>query len=332
MSETGSVDGMITVEQVTEALGSVNDPELHEDLVSLGMIRNVTVDGGAVGVTVVLTTPGCPLKAQIESEVKDAIESLSPGDLTVDVNMTAEVIKNPRRQAGDQSGSVTLQDLLPQVKNVVAVASGKGGVGKSTVATNLAIALAQHGASTGLLDADIYGPSIPTMMGLHDEPDVTGTSEEDQIIIPLERYGVKMISIGFLLDETQAVIWRGPMVMKMLVQFMSGVGWGDLDYLVIDLPPGTGDVQLTITQSVPLAGGVIVTTPQLVALADVRRAVTMFRKVGVPILGVIENMSHFLCPHCDGRTDVFPTAEAAMRQSRKALSFWGRYRSIRRLS
>ena len=218
----------------------------------------------------------------------------------VDINLTAETQKRaaPAPTAGSQ---VVLQDLLPTVKNVVAVASGKGGVGKSTVATNLSLALANEGASVGLMDADIYGPSIPTMMGTMESPSVT----QDEKIVPIRKFGVELVSIGFMIPEKQSVIWRGPMVAKLLQQFMNGVEWGELDYLIIDMPPGTGDAQLTITQSVPLAGGIIVSTPQAVALADVRRAVSMFEKVDVPVLGVVENMSLFVCPNCGHESHIF---------------------------
>jgi len=278
---------------VLKALSQVQDPEIHRDLVSLNMIRDLEVKDGVVSLRVVLTTPACPLKEQVEREVRAAIQAV-PGVKEIQVKMDSEVRAGNRPIAGGR---------LETVKNIIAVASGKGGVGKSTIAVNLAVALAQTGAKVGILDADIYGPSLPTLMGLKNTPPLVDESKKK--IIPLEKYGVKNMSIGFLMKDEDAAVWRGPMIGRMLQQFIEDVAWNELDYLVIDLPPGTGDAQLSISQLIPISGAVIVTTPQDVALADVVRGVAMFRKVQIPILGVVENMSFFSCPHCHERSEIF---------------------------
>ncbi len=272
-----------------DALRTVQDPDLHKDLVTLGLIKDLKVEGSRVSVTVELTTPACPLKGKIKSDVEAALHAVT-GVKDVDVQMTANV------RPAFAADKVKIQGI----KNVIAVASGKGGVGKSTVSVNLAISLAKTGASVGLMDADIYGPNIPLMMGLSGKPRMEGNR-----IIPPESYGVKVMSMGFLIPEDQAVIWRGPMLHGAIQQFLTDVAWGDLDYLLVDLPPGTGDVQLSLSQAVPLTGSVMVTTPQTVSLQDVRKGIAMFQKVRVPILGMIENMSYFVCPHCHERTEIF---------------------------
>ncbi len=273
----------ITQEAVIDALSNVMDPDLGRDLVSLNMVKDVSIDGSKVAFTVVLTTPACPMKEQIKNACVNAIHHLVDATAEVDVNMTANVTS--RRK--DPSS------ILPGVLNTIAVASGKGGVGKSTVAANMAVALADSGARVGLVDVDIYGPSVPTMFGLKDgKPYVN----EKKKIIPLEKYGVKLLSMGFLVDQDEAVVWRGPMVTSAVRQFLTDAEWGDLDYLLLDLPPGTGDIQLTIVQTLPLTGAVIVSTPQDVALADARKGVAMFEKVNVPVLGVVENMAFFIPP------------------------------------
>ena len=274
---------MLTEQTVLNALSKVQEPELHRDLVTLKMVRDISIQNDAVNFTIVLTTPACPLRNQIESEAKAAVVAAGAQQVSIkwDSNMPSD-----QRISGK---------LNIPVKSTIAVASGKGGVGKTTVSVNLAVALAQMGARVGLMDADIYGPNIPIMMGVNDQPRAT----QDQRIIPLEAYGVKLMSMGFLVAPEQAVIWRGPMLHSAIRQFLTDVEWGALDYLVIDLPPGTGDVQLTLTQSVPLTGGVVVATPQDVALADVIKGIEMFKKLGVPVIGVVENMSYFLCPHCE---------------------------------
>lgn len=282
---------MITEQQVLNALGRVQEPELHRDLVTLKMIRDIKIQNDAVDFTIVLTTPACPLRSQIESEAKAAV--VKAGAKQVNIKWDSSVPSDARI-----IGRLNTRSAL---KSTIAVASGKGGVGKTTISVNLAVALAQMGAKVGLMDADVYGPNIPIMMGVNEQPRAT----PDQKIIPLEAYGVKLMSMGFLVQPEQAVIWRGPMLHSAVRQFLTDVEWGDIDYLVIDLPPGTGDVQLTLAQSVPLTGGVVVATPQDVALADVIKGIAMFQKLEVPVLGVVENMSYFLCPHCGERTEIF---------------------------
>jgi ATP-binding protein involved in chromosome partitioning len=283
---------MITEQAVLAALSTVQDPDLHRDLVSLGMIRNVSVRGADVSFEVVLTTPACPLKGRIEADCRRAISAI-PGVGRIDIAMGARVTA-PRHTEGPGG--------IPGVKNLIAVASGKGGVGKSTVSVNLAVALAESGAKVGLLDADVYGPSIPLMMGIHRMPEV----DAEQRILPLESHGVLLMSVGFVLPDSSApVIWRGPMVAKTVSQFLGQVRWGELDYLLIDLPPGTGDAQLTLSQSVALSGVVIVTTPQDMAMQIANRVLVMFRNVKVPILGIVENMSSYLCPCCGKATPIF---------------------------
>jgi ATP-binding protein involved in chromosome partitioning len=275
----------ITREDVLRALGEVQEPDLGKDLVTLNMIEDIRIDGLAISFTVILTTPACPLKEMIEKACVNAIRMLVDRDARVKVNMTSRVISNRKDNRA----------VLPGVKNIIVVGSGKGGVGKSTIAVNLALGLAREGAAVGLLDADIHGPSIPMMLGIRDERpkmmDVAGKG----MIVPIDIFGIKAMSIGLLIDEKQAVIWRGPQTSSALKQFISEVAWGELDYLVVDLPPGTGDVQLTMVQTVPVTGAVIVSTPQAVAMADARKAITMFRQaqINVPVLGIVENMAYF---------------------------------------
>ncbi len=278
----------IEKKQILEVLSKVQEPELHKDLVTLNMIQDIQIDGEAVRFRIVLTTPACPLRTQIEQEARQAVLSL-PGVSAVEIRMDANVPSDGRSRG--------LLEL--PIRNAIAVASGKGGVGKSTVAVNMAVVLAQSGARVGLLDADIYGPNVPTMMGIQRLPPPT-----ENKLIPAEAYGVKVMSIGFLVKPDQPLIWRGPMLHSAIRQFLSDVTWGELDYLVIDLPPGTGDAGLSLAQSLPLSGGVIVTLPQQVSLDDARRGLEMFRQLEVPVLGVVENMSYLELP--DGtRMDVF---------------------------
>jgi len=281
----------LTESRVLDALRTVQEPELGRDIVSLGMVRdvNITIDG-AVGFKIVLTTPACPLKDVIERNAIDAVKAL--GASGVRVTWESEV----RR-----AQPVQPQQLLPDVKNIIAVASGKGGVGKSTVSVNLAVALAQEGAKVGLLDADITGPNIPLMLGVEGSP----VASPDGKITPLERLGVKVVSIQFFVPQGQPVIWRGPLVGGAIQQFLKDVEWGDLDYLVVDLPPGTSDAQLTLAQTVPISGALLVTTPQEVSLLDVTKALAMFQRLSVPVLGVVENMTAFVCPHCAEATEIF---------------------------
>jgi ATP-binding protein involved in chromosome partitioning len=283
---------MVTEREVLQALSTVQDPEIHRDLVSLGMIKDLRIDGTDVSFEVVLTTPACPLRSQIERDCREALARI-PGIGQVAVRMGSSVVASQGLM--EPSG-------IPGIKNIIAVASGKGGVGKSMVSVNLAVALAETGARVGLLDADVYGPSIPLMMGIHKTPDIS----PDQHIIPLEAHGVKLMSLGFLLPDPSApVIWRGPMIARALGQFLRDVLWGDLDYLLIDLPPGTGDAQLTLSQSLTMSGVVIVMTPQDLATTIAGKVLMMFRQMRVPILGIVENMSAFLCPACGGESQIF---------------------------
>jgi ATP-binding protein involved in chromosome partitioning len=275
---------------VLDALRTVQEPELGGDLVSRNMVRDLVVDGSRVSLTVELTTPACPLKDEIEADIR---QKLSPiGVETVTVDWTATV----RRSTPTQSA-----EMIPGVKNIIAVASGKGGVGKSTLSVNLATALALDGATVGLLDADITGPNVPQMLGVEGQP----KGNADGKIEPLSRHGVKVISIAFFVPEGQPIVWRGPLVGGAIQQFLRDVDWGELDYLVIDLPPGTSDAQLTLAQSVPVSGAVLVTTPQDVALSDVAKALSMFERMNVPVIGLVENMSAFVCPHCGEATEIF---------------------------
>ncbi|MDD4602181.1 MAG: Mrp/NBP35 family ATP-binding protein [Bacteroidales bacterium] len=273
---------------ITEALRHVNDPDLNNDLVTLNMIENIHLDGNNVTFDLVLTTPACPMKNQIKQACVDAIHQYVDDGLKIEVNMTSKVTS--RRKETDV--------MLRDVKNIIAVGSGKGGVGKSTVAVNLAVALAKTGAKVGLIDADIYGPSIPMMFGLLNERVAGYEKEGKSFIYPFEKFGLKILSIGFFVDQSKALIWRGPMASMALRQLFTEADWGALDYMVIDLPPGTGDIPLTLIQEFPLTGAIIVSTPQQVAIADVRKAADMFRddKINIPILGIVENMSYFIPP------------------------------------
>ncbi len=284
-------------ENVLEALKGVRDPDLHRDIVSLNFIKNLRIAGAAVSFDIELTTPSCPVRDELRKQAEQAVRENLAGVESVAITMTSNV----RTTQG--TGRV---NLLPGVKNTIAVASGKGGVGKSTVAVNLAVSLALDGARVGLIDADIYGPSIPLMMGINRKPSVV-----DGKLHPLEAHGVRVMSIGFLIDPMQPVIWRGPMVSGALKQFMSDVEWGELDYLLFDLPPGTGDIHLTLAQSIPLSGAVVVTTPQDISLADARKAYTMFQKVNVPVFGLIENMSYYVCGNCGHRENIFDAGGGA---------------------
>ncbi len=281
---------------VLEVLRPVQDPELQKSLVELNMIRNVKIDSGKVSFTLVLTTPACPLREFIVEDCKQAVKKL-PGVTDISVEVTAETPQ--QKSLPDRTG-------ITGVKNIIAVSSGKGGVGKSTVAVNVAVALAQTGAKVGLLDADIYGPNDPTMLGLTDAEIVVRSSDQGDILEPAFNHGVKLVSMGFLIDRDQPVIWRGPMLNGVIRQFLYQVEWGELDYLIVDMPPGTGDAQLTLTQAVPMAGAVIVTTPQTVALLDSRKGLRMFQQMNVPVLGIVENMSYFIPPdQPDKQYDIF---------------------------
>jgi ATP-binding protein involved in chromosome partitioning len=293
---------------VLDALRSVKDPDLRKDIVTLDFIKDLQVGQGKATFTIQLTTPACPVKKQLEEQAREAVLGVD-GIKEVEIRMSSSVT------AG--KGGTDKQDI-PGVKNIVAVGSGKGGVGKSTVTANLAVALAQSGARVGLLDADIYGPNIPLMMGIEGQPHAV-----NQRIQPLSNYGVKVMSMGFLTSQDTPLIWRGPMLHNVIQQFVHQVDWGELDYLLVDLPPGTGDVQLSLTQTVPLMGAVVVTTPQDVALQDARKAIMMFRQVRVEILGIVENMSYFECPKCGSRTPIFNHGGGALTAGKYEVPFLG---------
>ncbi len=275
----------ITEKDILHALSHVDDPDLNKDIVSLGMVREIIITENLVKFSIYLTTPACPMKDFIENACRNSIEHFINKDIKVDIFMTADVSFNKKTNAG-----------LPNIKNIIAVGSGKGGVGKSTVSAGIASVLAKSGAKVGLLDADIYGPSVPILFGVQNESVDVETIDGVEIMLPIIVEGIKLFSIGFLSRPNEAVVWRGPMVSSALKQFISGVKWGNLDYLIIDLPPGTGDVQITISQTLPISGAVIVTTPQNLAVADARKACAMFNlpSINIPILGIVENMAFFI--------------------------------------
>ncbi len=281
----------VTETAVLEALRVVRDPDLHKDIVTLGFVKRVAIDGGAVAVTIELTTPACPVKDQLRDQAAAAIRGIA-GVTGVEVEMTASV----RSAALPEGGRVP----IPGIRNIIAVGAGKGGVGKTTVAVNLAIALARLGSRVGIIDGDIYGPNVPIMLGVHMQ-----LTHDGEKMLPAEKYGISAVSMGFLTNDDAPVIWRGPMLHGVVQQFFRDVRWPELDYLIVDMPPGTGDVALSLSQSVPVSGAVVVTTPQRVSLADTRRAVKMYEKLNAPVLGLIENMSHFVCPSCGHEADLF---------------------------
>lgn len=283
--------GGINESAVLDALKVIQDPDLHRDIVSLGFVKQVSIDGEMVSVVIELTTPACPVKDQMREQAETVLRQL-PGVEKVYVEMTANV----RSASSPDEGRAA----IPGVKNIIAVGAGKGGVGKTTVSVNLACALAQHGSRVGLLDGDIYGPNVPIMLGVQTQLETDGKK-----ILPAERHGIRVVSIGFLTQDEAPVIWRGPMLHGVIQQFFREVNWGDLDYLIIDMPPGTGDVALSLSQTVPVSGAVAVTTPQTVSLADTRRAIRMYQKLNIPVLGLLENMSHFVCPECNHESDIF---------------------------
>jgi len=276
---------------VLQALTAVKDPDLHKDIVTLGFVKGVSISGGRVAFTIELTTPACPVKEQMKEQARAAVMQL-PGVTDVDITMTAQV----RAAVSPDAGKAP----IPGVKNIIAVGAGKGGVGKTTVAVNLALALARTGSRVGIIDADIYGPNIPIMLGLQGQ---LGTDGEK--IVPPTKYGLQVVSMGFLTSDDAPVIWRGPMLHGVIRQFCNDVRWDNLDYLVVDLPPGTGDVVLSLSQTAYVAGAIVVTSPQQVAVADTRRAVAMYQKLNIPVLGLIENMSYFACPSCRHESDIF---------------------------
>jgi ATP-binding protein involved in chromosome partitioning len=297
----------VTEAEILNALSLVRDPDQDKDIVSLGIVTGLVIKDGNIGFAIEVDPKRGPHLEPLRKAAEDAVDKV-PGVLSVTAVLTAhsssssggsQPASQQRPQVESSSGGA--RELAPGVKAIVAVASGKGGVGKSTTAINLAMALSASGLTVGILDADIYGPSLPRMMGITDKP----SSEDGRILQPLEKHGVKCMSIGFLVPEDSPTIWRGPMVMSALEQMLRDVAWGELDVMVVDMPPGTGDAQLTMSQRVPLAGAVIVSTPQDIALLDARKGLNMFRKVDVPVLGIIENMSTFICPHCGGQSDIF---------------------------
>ncbi len=300
----------VTRDQVLHALAQVQDPDLHRDIVSLGFVKHVSIDNGHVSVTIELTTPACPVREQMKEQAGQSVRVL-PGVSQVTVTMTSQVRSS---MAAHPAGS-----LIPTIKNVVPIASGKGGVGKSTVSVNLALALAKTGARVGLMDADVYGPSVPTLLGITSAPEVT----PERRISPVDQHGLKVISMGFFMKPEEAVVWRGPMLHKTVEQFLGGVAWGELDYLLVDLPPGTGDVQLSLCQLIPLTGAVIVSTPQDVALNVAQKAMAMFKKLNAPILGIIENMSAYVCEHCGAREEIFGSGGARKTAERLGIPFLG---------
>ncbi|MBI1796540.1 MAG: Mrp/NBP35 family ATP-binding protein [Candidatus Eisenbacteria bacterium] len=300
---------MGTPDDILMALGTVQDPDLHRDLVTLGMIEDVVVDGGRVSFTVVLTTAACPLKAEIEADCRAAVSAV-PGVQDIAIR-TISRMRKPKDPTADRKA-------LPGVAQVIAIGSGKGGVGKSTVSANLAVALAQTGAKVGLLDGDIYGPNLPRMLGVRRQP-----SQRDGKIMPVEAWGIHFMSMGLLVDQGEAVVWRGPMLHGAIKSFLHDVDWGELDYLLVDLPPGTGDVQLSLIQQTFVAGAAIVTTPSTVAIEDAVKAIAMFGKLNVPVLGVIENMSYFICPSCNARHEIFGSGTGEARALAMGLPFLG---------
>jgi len=305
-------------ESVLSALKAVVDPDLRRDIVSLGFVKNLALDQGRVSFTIELTTPACPVKEQMREQATAAVRAL-PGVVDVAVQMTASV----RSVSAPETGRTP----LPGVKNVVAVGAGKGGVGKTTVAVNLALALAHCGSRVGILDGDIYGPNVPMMLGLN-----TQLTTDGKRIVPAEKYGLQVVSMGFLTQEDAAVIWRGPMLHGAIQQFFRDVAWHDLDYLIVDMPPGTGDVALSLSQTVPVAGAILVTTPQQVSLADTRRAVRMYQKLNIQPIGVVENMSYFACTNCHHESDIFGHGGGEALASTMQVPFLGRlpiYQPIR---
>jgi ATP-binding protein involved in chromosome partitioning len=306
-------------DDVLGALRAVVDPDLRRDIVSLGFVKDLVVAGQRVSFTIELTTPACPVKDQMRDQAVAAVRAL-PGVGDVDVQMTAKV----RSASAPETG----RPPLPGVKNVIAVGAGKGGVGKTTVAVNLALALARCGSRVGILDGDIYGPNVPIMMGLSAQL----TTDEQRRIVPAERYGIQVISIGFMTKDDDAIIWRGPMLHGAIQQFFREVAWTDLDYLIVDMPPGTGDVALSLSQTVPVVGAVVVTTPQQVSLADTRRAVRMYQKLNIATIGLVENMSYYTCENCHHEADIFGHGGGEALASELGVPFLGRlpvYQPIR---
>lgn len=300
---------MVTREAVIEALRHVQEPELGQDLITLNMVKDIKVENDTVRFTIVLTTPACPLKAEIKTQCEEAVRRL-PGIKTIDVRLAASV---------SQGRSLPEGNPFPWIKNVIAVGSGKGGVGKSTVAVNLAVALAAEGASVGLLDADVYGPDIPMMMGIEKPPPI-----KDGRMVPADKYGVKVLSLGFYVPQDTPVIWRGPLIHKTMTQFFRDTEWGDVDYLVVDLPPGTGDAPLSLAQLIPMSSAIVVTTPQPAAVRVAMKTLQMYQAIQVSVLGIVENMSYFVCPRCGSRAEIFSHGSGEVEAHRHGIPFLGR--------
>jgi len=312
-------DMQVEQSSVLAALKVVRDPDLQRDIVSLGFIKDLKIDGGQVSFTIELTTPACPVKDQMRDQAVAAVRAV-PGISDVKVQLTAKVRSATFSEAG--------RPPIPGVKNVIAVGAGKGGVGKTTVSVNLALALARYGSRVGILDGDMYGPNVPIMLGLNN----TQLGTDGQRIVPAEKYGVQVVSIGFLTNDDAPIIWRGPMLHQAIQQFFREVAWKDLDYLIIDMPPGTGDIALSLSQTVPVVGSVVVTTPQQVSLADSRRAVRMYQKLNIPTLGIVENMSYHRCSNCHHESDLFGHGGGEAMASEMDVPFLGRlpiYQPIR---
>jgi ATP-binding protein involved in chromosome partitioning len=300
----------VTDAAVLDALKAVRDPDLNRDIVSLKFIKNLHIDGGRVRFSIELTTPACPVKDQMRDQARAVVGAL-PGVTSVDVEMTAQVRSTVSIDAGKAP--------VPGIKNIIAVGAGKGGVGKTTVAVNLAVALSQCGGRVAMIDGDVYGPNVPIMLGLQ-----TQLTTDGQKIIPAEQYGIQLVSMAFLTGDDAPVIWRGPMLHGVIQQFFREVRWESVDYLIVDMPPGTGDVALTLSQTVPVSGAVVVTTPQTVSIADTRRAVRMYQKLNISMLGLIENMSHFVCPNCRHESDIFGKGGGEMLARELSVPFLGR--------
>jgi ATP-binding protein involved in chromosome partitioning len=299
----------LTDAAVLDALRAVRDPDLNRDIVTLKFVKNLRIDGGRVAFTIELTTPACPVKDQMREQARAVVQQL-PGVTSVEIEMTAQV-----RSTTADLGKAPVEG----VKNIIAVGAGKGGVGKTTVAVNLAIALSQCGGRVAMIDGDIYGPNVPIMLGIN-----TQLTTDGQKILPAQQYGIQLVSMAFLTQDDSPVIWRGPMLHGVIQQFFREVRWNQIDYLIVDLPPGTGDVALSLSQSVPVSGSVVVTTPQTVSIADTRRAVRMYQKLNVPTLGLIENMSHFICPSCRHESDIFGKGGGESLATELSVPFLGR--------
>jgi ATP-binding protein involved in chromosome partitioning len=300
----------ISEASVLDALRSVRDPDLHRDIVALKFVKNLSIEGDKVAFTIELTTPACPVKDQMRDQARAAVMQI-PGVSRVDVQMTAQVRSAVSADLG--------KTAVPGVKNIIAVGAGKGGVGKTTVAVNLAIALSKSGSRVAMIDGDIYGPNVPIMLGIN-----TQLTTDGKKIVPAEQYGLQLVSMAFLTNDDSPVIWRGPMLHGVIQQFFREVRWDNIDYLVVDMPPGTGDVALSLSQSVPVSGSVVVTTPQTVSVADTRRAIRMYQKLNVPTLGLVENMSHFVCPNCRHEADIFGKGGGESLASELGVPFLGR--------